>query len=83
MAGSVGSVVNTVWGDQRVVMGIMDGADGASEAIDTGLESIASISVTPKSCATNGGVEFTISGGSITPVTCDSGDTYHLIAIGK
>lgn len=73
---------NTTFGNLKVVMGVMDAADGAAAAIDTGLEFITSFHLTPKSCATNGGIEFAKSGGNITPATCDSGDTWYLTCFG-
>lgn len=82
MAGTFTVEQKTVFGNMRVLMGVMDAADGATAAIDTGLETVLGFTVTPLSCTTGGGVQFTKSGGNITPVTCDSGDTYQLIAYG-
>lgn len=73
---------STVMGNLKVVQGVMDAADGAGEAIDTGLEFITGFNLVPKSTATNGGIIFAKSGGNITPATCDSGDTWYITAFG-
>jgi hypothetical protein len=87
MAGSitVDSMVtqNTTMGNLKCIMGVMDAADGAGQAIDTTLEYVASFHLTPKSTATNGGILFAKSGGNITPATCDSGDTWYVTVWGK
>ena len=74
---------NTTMGNLKCVMGVMDAADGAGEAIDSTLEYVSSFQLVPKSTATNGGIKFAKSGGNITPASCDSGDTWYVIAWGK
>jgi hypothetical protein len=65
-------------------MGVMDAADGAGEAVTLSeFKTIAGFTVTPKSCATNGGIKFAKSTNTITPASCDSGDTYYLVAWGR
>lgn len=75
---------NTVHGNQRVVHGVLDAADGAGEAVASGLNYIAGFSVVPKSCATLANVQqFSISGGNITPASCSSGDTFYVTCWGN
>jgi len=71
------------FGNMRAVCGVLTASNGAGVAVATGLDVIAGLTITPKSCTTNGGIEFAISGGNITPATCASGDDYYLTAWGK
>jgi len=87
MAGSItpngAADPTTVFGNQRVVLGVMDAADGAGEAIATGLDQVASFSAMPASVNTSGGIKIAASGGDLTPASCTSGDTWVVTIIGK
>lgn len=75
---------STVLGNLRVMVGVLDGADGAGQAVPTGLSQIAGFQVTPKSCATLANLQqFSKSGGNITPASCSSGDTWYCTVWGK
>lgn len=74
----------SVSGQFRLMVGVLDGADGAGEAVATGLDYVAGFTVTPKSCATLANVQqFSKSGGNITPASCSSGDTWYAVVWGK
>jgi hypothetical protein len=73
----------TRFGNFQVCMGVIDAADGAGEAITIGnMKTITGYTASPKSCATDGSVKFTISTNTITPTSADSGDTYDVVIFG-
>jgi hypothetical protein len=89
MAYAVTSRVQSVFGNKRVVTGVLE-CDATSGAVDTGLSVIEGISLSPKSAATasvlvklnlNSGA--TALGGSLFIDNAASGDDFHFIATGR
>ncbi len=89
MAYVTSSVVQSVHGNQRVVMGVI-AADAASGAVDVGLSVITGGSVAPKSAATAAPlIKFNLNSagtalnGSVFIKNAASGDDYHFVLFGR
>lgn len=85
MAATMTSSVMTVFGDQRVAMGIVHMSDGGGSA-NVGLTMLNYATVQPYSCATTGftkAVQDGTTAGYIQIASCSSGDSFWFMAIGK
>lgn len=82
MAFSIAQIDQTVIGDKRVVV-LSCVADGASEAVETGLSAVDWANVTPKSMSTAGdNPKFSFSGSTVVASNITSGDEFYLTCYG-
>lgn len=89
MAFTLTDKVQSVWGNKRVVTGLLS-ADANSGAVDTGLSLIESVMTSVKSAAT-GSQKFkanlnsgaTALPGSLFVSSCTNGDEFYLTVIGR
>ncbi len=89
MAYSFTQAATTVFGNQRVVQGVL-AADGASGVVSFGLGTITHVQVTPKSAATvgvrvkiNGLAAGTSSAGDLGISGAASGDDFYVTVFGR
>ena len=81
MAFSIAQIDQTVIGDKRVVV-LSCVADGASEAVETGLSAVDWANVTPKSMSSSNLGKYSFSGSTVVVSNIASGDEFYLTCYG-